>query len=92
MEVHATRSKSTVRNDKSKLFLTTAFQVNAAKHRYMFVSIKESSLTASVPLNELITSQGPVSRKSRELFGPEKPVVKLQSSFLEKLIFEPVFI
>ena len=25
---------------------------------------------------------GPVSRKSRDLFGPEKPFVKLQSAFL----------
>ena len=31
--------------------------------------------------------QGPVSRKSRELFRPEKPVVKLQSTSFEKLIF-----
>jgi len=31
--------------------------------------------------------QGPVSRKSRELFGPEKPVIKLQSAYFEKLIF-----
>ena len=31
--------------------------------------------------------QGPVSRKSRELFGPEKLVVKLQSACFEKLIF-----
>ena len=31
--------------------------------------------------------QGPVSRKFQELFRPEKPVVKLQSSCFEKLIF-----
>ena len=30
---------------------------------------------------------GPVSRKSRELFGPEKSVLKLQSACFEKLIF-----
>ena len=30
---------------------------------------------------------GPVSRKSRELFGPEKPVAKLQSACFEKRIF-----
>ena len=30
-------------------------------------------------------------RKSRELFGPEKPVVKLQPAFFEKLIFWHVF-
>ena len=34
---------------------------------------------------------GPVSRKSRELFGPEKLVVKLQSACFEKLIFLLVF-
>ena len=30
---------------------------------------------------------GFVSRKSRELFGPEKPVVKLQPACFERLIF-----
>ena len=39
----------------------------------------------------IFTDQGPVSRKSRELFGPEKQVVKLQSACLEKLIFLHVF-
>ena len=34
---------------------------------------------------------GPVSRQSRELFGPEKLVVKLQSACFEKLIFLHVF-
>ena len=34
---------------------------------------------------------GPVSQKSRELFGPEKLVVKLQSACFEKLIFLHVF-
>ena len=29
----------------------------------------------------------PVSRKSRELFGPEKPVVKPESAWFEKLMF-----
>ena len=32
-------------------------------------------------------AQGPVSRKSRELFGPEKPLVKLQLAYSEKLVF-----
>ncbi|XP_068757526.1 uncharacterized protein [Montipora capricornis] len=35
---------------------------------------------------EDLLNQGPVSGKSRELFGPEKPVVKLQSAHFEKLI------
>ena len=34
---------------------------------------------------------GPVSRRSWELFGPEKPVVKLQSTCFEKMIFSHVF-
>ena len=34
---------------------------------------------------------GPVSRKSRELFRPEKLVVKLQSACFEKMIFLHVF-
>ena len=38
-----------------------------------------------------ISGQGLVSRKSRELFGPEKSVVKLQSTCFEKLIFLHVF-
>ena len=31
--------------------------------------------------------QGPVSRKSRELFGPEKPFVKLRPAYSVKLVF-----
>ena len=34
--------------------------------------------------------QGPVSRKSRELFGPDKPFVKLRPAYSVKLIFSPV--
>ena len=33
---------------------------------------------------------GPVSRKSRELFGPEKPFVKLQPAYSVKLVFSYV--
>ena len=34
---------------------------------------------------------GPVSRTFRELFGPEKPVVKLKSTFFKNLVFLHVF-
>ena len=34
-----------------------------------------------------ISGQGPVSRKSRELFGPEKPFVKLRPAYSVKLVF-----
>ena len=32
------------------------------------------------------SGQGPVSRKSRKLFGPEKPFVKLQPAYSVKLV------
>lgn len=35
--------------------------------------------------------KGPVSQKSRELFGPEKPVVKLQSTRFRKLTIQHLF-
>lgn len=35
----------------------------------------------------LLHYKGPVSRKSRDLSGPENPVVKLQSAFLVRPIF-----
>ena len=45
---------------------------------------KVSGLSRNGPL-------GPVSRKSRELFGPEKLVAKLQSACFKKLIVLHVF-
>ena len=36
------------------------------------------------------TRQGPVSRKSRKLFGPEKPFVKLRPAYSVKLVFSYV--
>ena len=36
------------------------------------------------------SNQGPVSRKSRELFGPEKPFVKLRPAYSVKLVFSYV--
>ena len=35
-------------------------------------------------------NQGPVSRKSRELFGPKRPFVKLRPAYSVKLIFSHV--
>ena len=42
-------------------------------------------------LESLIGVQEPVSRKSREPFGPKNPVVKLQSACFEKVIFQHIF-
>ena len=39
---------------------------------------------------DLHNHQGPVSRKSRELFGPEKPFVKLRPAYSVKLVFQYV--
>ena len=35
-------------------------------------------------------SQGPVSRKSREFFGPEKPFVQVRPAYSVKLVFSYV--
>ena len=43
-----------------------------------------------VAYNSLWPLQGPVSRKSRELFGAEKLVVKLESACFQTLIFQRV--
>ena len=51
---------------------------------HCFLVARENKITS-------FTIQGPVSRKSRELFGPEKLVAKLQSACFEKLIFSHVF-
>ena len=34
-----------------------------------------------------VSALGPVSRKSRELFGPEKPILKLRPAYFVKLVF-----
>ena len=51
--------------------------------------VVDGTVQSSQNLNHSV--QGPVSRKSRELFGPEKLVVKLQSACFEKMIFLHVF-
>ena len=50
------------------------------------VSIKTRPTPASLSFKD----QGPVSRKSRELFGPEKPFVKLRPAYSVKLVFSYV--
>ena len=45
-------------------------------------------ISAIRPLNNW--GQGPVSRKSRKLFGPEKPFVKLRPAYSVKLVFSYV--
>ena len=47
-----------------------------------------TSVTFSKKLVSLGWDLGPVSRKSRELFAPKNPVVKLQSACFENLIFK----
>ena len=51
---------------------------------------KIENLSTSARVDHTTTKQGPVSRKSRELFGPEKPFVKLRPAYSVKLIFSHV--
>ena len=43
-------------------------------------------MTNRKKLIDVTASLGPVSRKSRELFGPEKPFVKLRPAYSVKLV------
>ena len=47
-------------------------------------------ITYKVPHGMVPAHLGPVSRKSRDLFGPEKPFVKLRPAFSGKLVFSYV--
>ena len=53
---------------------------------------KRNCRTRNIPEKQapLREDQGPVSRKSRELFGPEKPFVKPRPTFSVKLVFSYV--
>ena len=50
-------------------------------HRPQVVALMHTSISPG---------QGPVSRRSRELFGPEKPFVKLRPAYSVKLVFSYV--
>ena len=41
-------------------------------------------------VNIIDSAQGPVSRRSRQLFGPEKPFVRLQPAYSVKLVLSDV--
>ena len=47
-------------------------------------------IKGSVHLRVFTCTLGPISRKSRKLFGPEKPFVKLRSAYSAKLVFSYV--
>ena len=52
-----------------------------------------SHISGRIPNEMLVCGrhlQGPVSRKSRELFGPEKSFVKLRPAYSVKLVFSYV--
>ena len=62
-----------------------------SNHLQIYVITKVALSTQLFKYPECWSGQGPVSRNSRELFGPEKLAVKLQSACFEKLIFLHVF-
>ena len=63
----------------------------SAKRQSQTTVLLRTPITQMTFFNQGRLLLGPVSRKSRELFGPEKLVVKLQSACFEKLIFLHVF-
>ena len=59
---------------------------SCAKHMGVEADAHTCALN-QIPRTRDVTHLGSVSRNSRELFVPEKPVVQLQSAFFERLIF-----
>ena len=60
---------------------------------YSVTMTTQNSLPIQMHFNHIthqLRSRGPVSRKSRELFGPEKPFVKLRPAYSVKLVFSYV--
>ena len=76
-------SKLRVIAKNSDWFIALFVPVVIGRNNY-FVLLLDSHLKTSLGY---YSQQGPVSRKSRELFGSEKPVVNLQSACFENLIF-----
>ena len=58
------------------------------KHTFIRSCDESSSSTGSLRTDK--NDQGPVSRKSRKLFGPEKPFVKLRTANSAGLVFSCV--
>ena len=67
----------------------TAYKVLNPQRRCSLLFSLPRSISISVLL-AIFRKQGAVSRKSRELFGPEKPFVKLRPVYSVKLIFSDV--
>jgi len=61
------------------------------KEKLIRVDLNAQSLEyITVALLTELQGQGPVSRKSRKPFGPEKPFVKLRPAYSAKLVFSYV--
>ena len=60
-----------------------------AKSGIIFINCSNGNRTLCHFMDDILSrvDQGPFSRTFLELFGLEKPVVKLQSACFEKLIF-----
>ena len=52
--------------------------------------LEENQSTCCVLIGWLFLVPGPVSRKSRKLFGPEKPFVRLRPAYSVKLVYSYV--
>ena len=63
------------------------------KHRSVWTQAERGTVNTAIIERERTktgTGLGPVSRKSRKLFGPEEPFVRLRSAYSVKLIFSYV--
>ena len=86
MEVHLPTSQALhVWNKLNRLRNITSRRQTS----WLYTSAAEE-LSQGLPGTNPASGQGPVSRKSRELFGPEKPFVKVRPAYSAKLVFSYV--
>lgn len=70
----------------SKTHSLHVLSIGVLRRRSLLLDAHTCALN-QIPRTRDVTHLGSVSRSSRELFVPEKPVVQLQSAFFERLIF-----
>ena len=68
-------------------FLSIWYTYHSLQNRAHSLQLEKHSIN-SIPF--IRSDQGPVSRKSRKLSGPEKPFVKLRAAYSVKLVFSYV--
>ena len=80
----------TLTGNNKKKTLKVSKLTSCINFRMIHAVIKCFERSAVERIEENSNDQGPVSRKSRKLFGPEKPFVKLWPTYSVKLVFSYV--